>query len=114
LRNMDKMVMFGYYGLVENGILLESVQDLVRKRLSHIEVTSSDLGLCITARNFSSLKQGNQSLVYENDHHKNYICIVKSPNFKVECLRILRKNLGNLYHKYIYKDIIDMIFGKWK
>ncbi|RYF86818.1 MAG: circularly permuted type 2 ATP-grasp protein, partial [Chitinophagaceae bacterium] len=98
--NMEKMVIFGYYGLVENGIMLESIRDLARKRIEHVEVSSSDLGLCITSKNYCSLSgaSNHQSLVYENDHHKNFICVVKCPNFKVECLRVLRKKLGNAYH----------------
>ena len=111
LHNLEKMMIFGYFAFVENGLCFESVKDLMSKNVEPKEVVDLGLGLCVTSRNFKPLARRNHALIYENDHHKNFVCILKSPNFKLECLRILRRSIGNAYHKYVYKDVVDMIFG---
>ncbi len=110
-QNLNEMIVFGNEKLIKNVFILQSVQDIISKKRKFVTETESDEGLCITPRNFKQLPMQDQALIYENDHHKNFICILKSPNFKLECLRILQKAVGTAYHKYIYKDIFDTIFG---
>ena len=111
VRSIEKMIVFGYNGAVDNGLIFKSVQDITTKKINSILKDDENQNLRISSNNFQALFGEDQVLVYENDCHKNFICLLKSPNFKLECLRILRKGIGNNYHKYIYKNIVDMIFG---
>jgi len=111
LGNMEKTIIFGFYGSYDNGLGFKSVQDITTKKESSLLINDDNQDLRILPSNFQPFLRGNQALVYENDCHKNFICILKSPNFKLECLRVLQKAVSNKYHNYIYKDIVDTIFG---
>jgi len=112
LQTMEKMIIFGPTRHYSNGLALEPMEGLMIKKSDPIEISYKfDSSSCVAPRNFKSLPSADKALFAENMHHKNFICILKSPNFKIECLRILQKACGNAYHKYLSKDVVDMIFG---
>ena len=111
LRTIEKMMIFGDYKKMASGVIFKPMKDLLGKNLDRMEETAWDYGFCITSRNFVPLKTQNRALAYESDHHKNFICVLKAPNFKLECLRVFQGAVGNSYHKYIYKSVFETIFG---
>ncbi len=110
-RNMQKMMIFGDYKTTSSGIVLKPVKDVIDEKLDDMESSAVIYGFCITARNFKTLKAQDRAQIYESDHHKNFICVLKSPKFKFECLKVMEEAIGNIYHKYIEKNVFEMIFG---
>jgi len=109
--NMAKTALFGYYGFVDNGLLLKRVKDIIdEEKVKKIEIRNEEFGICINPKNFCSVAQKNLSIVYEGDHNKNYVCVMRSVNFKVELLRVLKKGLGENYHRYVYKYLVEAVF----
>ena len=113
MRTMERMVIFGSDNSFGNRLDVKPLQEMIRQKRDSLDI-SYNFGFqpSISSRNFKPLLgKGDQFLICENFHHRNFVCILKSPNFKIECIRILKKAVGNAYHKYLYKDVVDMIFG---
>ncbi len=114
MRAMERMVIFGSDNPCGNRLAIKSLQDITRQKKGSTIKIYYNMGFepSIGSQNFKALgKRGNQALICENYHHRNFICILKAPNFKLECLRVLQREVGNSYHEYIYRDVVNMIFG---
>lgn len=112
MQTMTKMIIFGSFLPFKKEIATRSLHDAINKKINSVHLyNNSDFQPCVSSKNFKSLPIGDQALIYENYHNRNFVCVLKPSNFKLECLRILQKEVGNTYHEYIYRDIVNMIFG---
>ena len=110
---MQNTALFGFYALIEHGILVKLVTDLMdESKAEDLETEDPELGICIWPKNFSCVpRESPLAVSYEGDHNKNYICIIKPVNFRMECLKLIKTQTRDLYHNYVIKDILDMIFS---
>jgi len=104
-------LLLGFYGLADFGMKIISYREALEEdKYKELTLFTGDLGFLMRANTFKAIKKDQLYLGYEGDHNKNFVCLFRLKNYRVECLRVVKRALESHYHNYLFKSVIDFIF----